>query len=261
MRTIEERFEANVDRRGAHHLWRGTCDSDGTPQIRVDGRLTTARRVAWELARGPLPPKVTVAACEADPRCVLVDHLGLGRRRRRAPPPPAAPPPRRQPRGTGSIREVDAGVWELAVTAADGSGRRYRRVHGSRDDASAALAAFIVEHGGQAPTIDALVGGYLTHLRTAGRSTQTLRRYQQLWRHWLAPDLGHLQLAALTRTRIERTLRHMAAAAESPSSVHQAAVILSGSLAWAHDHGHVRRNPALGLRLPDGARLAPPRHR
>jgi len=94
-----------------------------------------------------------------------------------------------------------------------------------------------------------------------GRGAHTLRRYQQLWRQWLAPDLGQLQPAALTRARIERTLRHMAGAGQSPSSVHQAAVVLSGSLAWAHDHGQVSRNPTLGLQLPDGSRLAPPRHR
>jgi hypothetical protein len=261
VRSVEERFDANVDRRGDHHLWLGACDGDGTPQIRVDGRLTTARRLAWELARGPLPPRVTVAACEAEPGCVRVEHLGLGRRRRRAPPPAPGPPPRRQPRGGGIARQVGDGVWELAITAADGSGRRYRRIHGSPDDAAAALAAFVVEHGGQAATLDALIGGYLAHLRSAGRSPTTLRRYQQLWRQWLAPDLGHLEPAALTQTQIERTLRHMAGAGQSPSSVHQAAVILSGSLAWAHDHGQVRRNPTLGLRLPDGTRLAPPRHR
>ena len=261
VRTVEERFEANVDPDGAHHLWLGACDSDGTPQIRVNGHLTTARRVAWELARGPLPPKITVAACQTDPRCVRIEHLGLGRRRRPAPPPPAAPAPQRQPRGTGSIREVDTGVWELAVTAADGSGRRYRRIHGSRHDATAALAAFVVEHGGQAATLDALIGGYLAHLQSAGRSAQTLRRYQQLWHQWLAPDLGHIEPGALTRARIERTLRHMAGAGQSPSSVHQAAVVVSGCLAWAHNQAQVRRNPALGLQLPDGTQLAPPRHR
>jgi hypothetical protein len=261
VRTVQERFEAKVDRDGAHHVWLGTCDSDGTPQIRVDRRLTTARRVAWELARGPLAPKVTVAACEADPRCVRVEHLRLGRRRRRAPQAPAGPTRRRQPKGTGSIREIDAGVWELAVTAADGTGRRYRRIHGSRDDASAALAAFAVEHGGQAVTLGALIGAYLAHLQTAGRSAQTLRRYQQLWRQWLTPYLGQLQPDALTRVQIERALEHMEAAGQSPSSVHQAAVVLSGALAWAHDHGQVRRNHALGLRLPDGTKLAPPRHR
>src|ERR1035437_9397938 len=109
MRSIEERFDAIVDRRGAHHRWLGACDRDGTPQIRVNGRLTTARRMAWELAHGPLPPKVTVAACEADPSCVRVEHLGLGRRRR-IPPPPMTAPRSRPPSRTGSIREVGAGI-------------------------------------------------------------------------------------------------------------------------------------------------------
>jgi len=261
VRTVEERFQANVDRDRAHHLWLGACDGDGTPQVRVDGHLTTARRIAWLLARGPLPPKVTVAACEADRRCVRLEHLGLGRRRRHAPSQPKpGPTRRRQPKGTGSAREVGAGVWELAVTPANGFGRRYRRIRGSRDDASAALATFTVEHGGHPATLDALIGAYLAHLRTAGHSAQTLRRYQQLWRQWLAPDLGQLQPAALTGARIERTLRQMASAGQSPSSVHQAAVVLSGTLAWAHDHGQVPRNPALGLRLPHGTQLAPPRH-
>jgi hypothetical protein len=259
--SVEERFEANVDRRGDHHLWLGACDDDGTPQIRVDGRLTTARRLAWELARGPLPPKVTVAACEADPGCVRLEHLGLGRRRRRAPSPAPAQPLRRRPKGGGTVREVGDGVWELAITAASGSGRRYRRIRGTREDATAALAAFAVELGRPAATVDELVSGYLAHLQSASRSPATLRRYRQLWHQWLAADLGSLEPASLTRTRLERTLRHMAAAGQSPSSIHQAAVVLSGCLAWARDCGQLRRNPALNLQLPDGTRLAPPRHR
>lgn len=261
MRSIEERFEANVDRRSDHHLWLGACDGDGTPQVRIGGRLTTARRVAWELARGPLPPKVTVAACEAEPSCVRPEHLSLGRRRRRPSLPAADPPPQRRPKGGGTVRELSDGLWELAVTAANGSGRRYRRIHGTREDAIAALAAFAVELGRPAATVGALVDGYLAHLQSAGRSAATLRRYRQLWRQWLAADLGALEPASLTRTRIERTLRHMAAAGQSSSSVHQAAVVLSGCFAWAHDDGQLRRNAALGLTLPDGNQLGPPRHR
>lgn len=260
MRSVEERFEANVDRRGEHELWLGTCDTDGTPQIRVDGRLTTARRVAWELARGPLPPKVTVAACETDPRCVRVEHLSLGRRRRRTPLPASGPPPRRHPKGGGTVREVNDGVWELAITAVNGSGRRYRRIHGTREDATAALGAFAVELGRPAATVDELIRGYLAHLQSARRSPATLRRYRQLWRQWLAADLGQLEPASLTRTRLERTLRHMAVAGQSSSSVHQAAVVLSGCLSWANEQGQLRRNPALNLWFPDGTRLAPPRH-
>jgi len=261
MRSLEDRFEANVDRRGVHHRWLGSCDSDGTPQIRVNGRLTTGRRVAWELTHGPLPPKVTVAACQDDPTCVRVDHLGLGRRPRRAAPPPIASASRRPSSRAVSIREVGAGVWELAVTSADGSGRRYRRIHANRDDATTALATFAVERGAPAATLDALVGGYLAHLQTAARRPNTLRRYHQLWRQWLAPDLGHLEPASLTRTTIERALRRMAAAGQSPSSIHQAAIILTGAFAWTHDNKQLLRNPTLNLRLPDHTRLGAPRHR
>lgn len=99
-----------------------------------------------------------------------------------------------------------------------------RRIHGTREDATAALAAFAVELGRPAATVDDLVGAYLAHLQSAGRSATTLRRYRQLWRQWLAADLGPLEPASLTQTRLERTLRHMAAAGQSSSSVHQAAV-------------------------------------
>jgi hypothetical protein len=53
----------------------------------------------------------------------------------------------------------------------------------------------------------------------------------------------------------------MAAGGQSPSSVHQAAVVVSASLAWAHTQDHLRRNPSLALRLPDQTQLAPPRRR
>jgi hypothetical protein len=261
VRSVEERFEAKVDRRGDHHRWLATTGHDGTPQMKVNGRLTTARRVAWELAGRPLPPRVTISACEQDPTCVRIEHLGLGRRRRPGPLATVGPARQRSPKGTGTLRQIRAGVWELAVTATDGSGRRYRRIEGNREHAATALASFAVEAGGRAATVEALAGAYFAHLRTAGRSPQTMRRYHQLWRDWLALDLAHLQPGALTRTSIERTLRHMAASGQSPSSVHQAAVIISGCLTWARSQGQLRRNPSLALHLPDGTQLAPPRRR
>jgi hypothetical protein len=261
VRSIQERFEAKVDRRGHHHRWLGTTDDDGTPQMKVNGRLTTARRVAWQLTGRPLSPGVTVSACAQDPTCVRVEHLGLGRRRRPAPLLATAVSRQRSRRGTGSLREIRPGVWELAVTAADGSRRRFRRIEGDRDDAAAALASFAVEAGGQPSTLEALTLAYLAHLEAAGRSPSTLRRYHQLWRDWLAPELAQTEPNALTRASIERTLRHMAAGGQSPSSVHQAAVVVSGCLAWAHTQDHLRRNPSLALRLPDQTRLAPPRRR
>ena len=56
MSSLAERFERMVDRAGDHHLWVGFVAGDGTPQMRVGTTLTTARRVAWELAFGPTRP-------------------------------------------------------------------------------------------------------------------------------------------------------------------------------------------------------------
>jgi hypothetical protein len=73
-----ERFEALVDRRGAHHRWTGSPDPrTGTGQFRIDGKLRSAQRAAWELHVGPIPSAVRVRACPDDPLCVRVEHLGL----------------------------------------------------------------------------------------------------------------------------------------------------------------------------------------
>src|SRR5437867_2996762 len=111
MATLAERFNAHVDRSGVHHVWLGACDKRGVPQFRVDGRLTTARRVAWELERGPLPDRARIRACANDPRCVLLDHLAIAETH-------ASPLGRgtRRRRGDGSMREIRPGTWRLTVT-------------------------------------------------------------------------------------------------------------------------------------------------
>ena len=53
------RFEAKIDRSGDHHLWLGARSSSGSGQVRVDGKLLTAARAAYELEHGPVPTDVT----------------------------------------------------------------------------------------------------------------------------------------------------------------------------------------------------------
>jgi hypothetical protein len=261
MRSLAERLEAHVDRAGLHHRWLGATDAAGIPQIRVDGRLTTARRAAWELARGSLEPGQTVAACPKDPSCIRVAHLSVGRVHRPAAPPCPAPARQRARRGGGSLREVRPGVWEISVVALGGGKRRYRTVHGDRNDAVVALDTLVAETGGLADTLDGLAGAYLAQLAERGRSPHTLRRYGQLWRQWISPTLGLTVPDTVRRSAIEGVLGRMARAGQSDSSVHQAAVLLSGCFAWAQRERRVDHNPALGARLPSGARLAPPRRR
>jgi site-specific recombinase XerC len=157
------------------------------------------------------------------------------------------------------MREVRPGVWELSIS--DAGTRRYRTVRGTRDDAISALGAFAAEINGHHETVDALIVAYLKHLGAQGRSPTTIHRYRQLWRHWLSPTLAHLPPAALRPPDLEEPLVAMGAAGQSPSSIHQAAVLLSGCFAWAKRQGTLETKPAYGLRLPDGTRLASPRIR
>jgi hypothetical protein len=215
--------------------------------------------VVWEQTNGPLNSGVTVAACPVDPRCVRLDHLSLGRKQR-TPSVPEEPAGRRQARrGSGSMRQLRPGVWELAVSA--GGTRHYRTIRGTEHDAAFALAGFAADITGGSDTVEALVAVYIAHLETQGRSAATLHRYRQLWRQWLSPTLGARPTDGLTRYELEQTLTAMATAGQSHSSIHQAAVLLSGALAWGKRHEYLDHNPAPGLRLPNGTSLGPPRHR
>lgn len=93
MSSLQERFEAKVDRSGNHHIWTGSKRSDGTGHIKINGRPVASRRVAWEVANGALPPDAQVKSCPDNKACVRVDHLsavgldqpaGDERQRRRA---------------------------------------------------------------------------------------------------------------------------------------------------------------------------------
>jgi hypothetical protein len=253
--TAADRFWANVDRSGDHYYWLGFVDRAGTPQARIGGRLTTARRAAWELRYGALPRHAWVVACPDDPTCVRVEHLSLHRPAR---PTPAASRQRRR-RGTGSMLQRRPGVWKLTATTP--TGRAHATFRGSTIDAETALETLTVAHGAVPATVDQLVGAYLTHLAAVGRAPSTQRRYRQLWRQWLAPRLGHHHPDDVQRRHVERCLAAMDTAGQSSSSVHQAAVLLSGAYQWAGSTGRSNYNPAVGVRLPDGTILAANRRR
>lgn len=250
MASIRERFEAKVDRTGEHHLWCGYIAPDGTAQIRVDGRLTTARRLAWELAQGPLPHGINIAGCVDEPRCVRVEHLAVGRRPR---PPDTAPPRRRALRGAGSVQEIRPGVWK--VTIATARGRRARTIHGTHADASTALDKLFEENHGPAASLNALAARYLAHATASGRAPDTIRRYRELWRDWLAPSIGATRPHELHPAQIEATLAAMSDHGLSASSIRQAASLLARAYDWAQDTGPANYNPALASRLPSGARI------
>src|ERR687898_999621 len=139
-------FEDQVDRSGEHHLWLGARKADGTGLVRTGGKLYTARQIAWERARGPVPEGWQVKRCSVA-GCVRVDHLRLTPARR---PPGTKRRSDRGIKGGGGKTEVRPGGWKVTVTAGrydDGSKRRLHRMVRADTEATAALeqAAFAAE--------------------------------------------------------------------------------------------------------------------
>ena len=91
--TVVQRFNAHVDRCGEHHRWTGSPDPrTGTGQFRINGKLRSAQRAAWELGVGPLPAGVRVRSCRQDPLCVRVEHLTIESSQRAIAQPHSRPP-------------------------------------------------------------------------------------------------------------------------------------------------------------------------
>ena len=158
------------------------------------------------------------------------------------------------------MREVRPGVWRLTLTTATGD-RASRTITGNHAKATQQLARLATAHRHAATTLDALVTVYLAHMSEAGRSATTLRRYEQLWRTWLASTLGAIDLNDLRRADVEHALDHMHEAGQSDRSIHQAAVVLNTTLTWAREQHIVEVNPVTGCELPNGTTLTATRRR
>jgi hypothetical protein len=233
MPSARERFEAKVERHDSHAVWTGARDARGVGMVRIDGKLRTVQRAAWEFEHGPLPPGVRVNTCATERACTRIDHLSLSPTTSRQP-----SPPRR--RRTGSLREVRPDVWEVAVTdATTPAGRPRRRfltVHGNRPAAERALADLVAatsRHDLGDLRIRELVGRYLeaTPTNRVGRGSK--EHDQQLLCDVITPNLGNELAALATGDDIERAFEAAAANDIPPSDVRDAVRLLRRSYQWA----------------------------
>jgi len=59
-------------------IWRGAKDRHGYGRLMIGGRMISAHRMAWEIARGPIPNGLHVLHRCDRPACVNPEHLWLG---------------------------------------------------------------------------------------------------------------------------------------------------------------------------------------
>ena len=254
------RFEAKIDRNGEHHLWLGAVAANGVGQVRVDGKLVTAPRAAYELEHGPVGTGLRVLTCPDEPGCVRVDHLRVEQHGSSKP----AEARKRAARGAGSIEAISRGVWKICVTAGlDSDGRRrrtYRTIRGTRTDAAKALAALVTEvgDGSRLPrqsdkhlTVDALVEWYVTFAaEERGLEHSTLVGYEDAYSHWLGDVIGTKRASSVTMADLDKAFGRMRRASLSHSRMNNARSVLSGAYKWGKRHGKVTFNPVDGFELP-----------
>ena len=50
-----ERFEEKIDKSAGCHVWTGAKSNIGYGQLKIRGKIHYAHRLAYELAKGPIP--------------------------------------------------------------------------------------------------------------------------------------------------------------------------------------------------------------
>jgi integrase len=264
-RPVEDlatRFERQVDRTGAHHLWLGSINAErGTGRIKVGNVAMTAHRVAWELVHGPVGPAQRILTCASNPACVRVDHLRVESsdrvNQKRV---------QRARKRSGSMRLVRPGKWELRVSLGrweNGRPRSFTRTISARGKgaAAAALAEFVEEmHDASLPksqdlrdlTVDEAMERFLTEYlaEEKGRAEKTIGDYRNLHQRWFSPTIGSKAVKRIDSATIDDLFGAMRRAGLSTSRLNQARSLYGPFFRWARRRGITTRNPMADFQLP-----------
>jgi integrase len=229
----------------------------GTGRIKVNKAVVTAHRVAWELAHGPLPSKALVVACPVNPACVCPDHLRLEGVAE------INPTHRTRTRkGTGSMRLIRPGTWELRVTIGrweDGRPRTLNRTVSANGEAEAAaqLVALVDElSGAQLPdtrddrdlTVDEAIERFLTEYlaKEKGRADKTIGDYRNLHQRWFSPAIGARPVKRIESSVMDDLFGQMRQAGLSASRLNHAKSLYVPFFRWAKR----LRNPMIDFEMP-----------
>lgn len=247
MPSPEERFQDKVITRDGHDIWTGSTDHRGAGMVRINGKLRTVQRAAWAFAHGPLPLDARVNSCATQRACVRLDHLSLAR----TPTPPPSPAPRqRRPKGTGSIRAVRPGVWEVVTSHGKTDDGRPRRrsltIHGTRHDAETAAAALAAtaRHDLGDLRVRELIGRHLEQ-RTHGTS---LERDKRILHDIIEPALGDILAAELEPSSVDHHLRGIYRAVGT-ADTKLALSVLRSAYQWAMRQGWCKEDPTTDMTI------------
>lgn len=163
----------------------------------------------------------------------------------------ASPPPLRTAPG---MRERAPGVWELIVERGSdpvtGKRRQVSRVfRGNLRVAKKARAELLVEagngrHTGTGATLDDLFDDWLVELRRKGRSPNTIRRYEQVYRHNIQARLGSRPVRTITTKMLTDLYGAHQDRGLAPRSVYQIHACLSSMFTQGCKWGWRDTNPA-----------------
>jgi integrase len=170
----------------------------------------------------------------------------------------------------GHMQQRGPSTWRLhAFAGKDSNGRkRYtsKTFHGTRKEASIALAAFVTEMAkdrsasspAEAITVAQTLDKWLAS-RKAQLSPATTDRYRVAIKH-VGPAIGSLRVSQLRPHHIEDLYSALVSEGRSGSSIRKIHWALRQSLAWAHRRGYVSIIATDGIELPPlGAReMEPP---
>lgn len=163
--------------------------------------------------------------------------------------------------GAGSVRKLPSGRWQARRTEADGTVRGLG-TWATRAEAERYLAAAELEElAGARPLGDGgTVGEWVERWLAEGShrwKPATERGNRASVRTHVVPYLGDLALADLDRAAIFSWLDQLRATGLAPRTVQLAAASLSGACQTAVEHGAMRANPAVRLRVAGRRRREP----
>ncbi len=170
-------------------------------------------------------------------------------------------------RSAPGMRERAPNVWELVVQAGrdpvTGKSRQVSRTfRGNLRDAKTARAELIVEvtkgrHSGSRATVDDLFSDWIVELQRKGRSPNTVRGYELVYRRNIQPTFGSKQVTKVTMKMLTDLYGAHQLRGLSPRSVYQIHACLSSMFTQACRWGWRDSNPAQWAEPPSIPNIEP----